>query len=329
MLDRAPTGRTARLAAVIGFLSYNEIELPRNFTRNLYGKDAIQPITEEHVPSNEEIARLVQYMPIQAKTITIVLSSSGMRLGEAMSLNLDDLDLDNHPAKVMLRAKNTKTKRKRFVFISTEAKDALVEWLAYRDQYIESIRNKRGKADSRLFPFTQVNYTSMWTTAVKKAGFDARDSQTRRLAQHPHSLRKYYRTRGGWSNPDIPEALMGHQSGLTAVYARYDQAEEILAKGYLEAEPHLSIFEGSKTVIDLREKVEVQKDEREGLLQLQTRKNLLLDREVAELQDQLKAQTTEQSKLMGTVNLLWAKIESIVGAITPPEILLEQEVQNA
>lgn len=65
-----------------------------------------------------------------------------------------------------------------------------------------------------------------------------------------HNLRKYFRTRGGWTNPDVPECLMGHQAGL-AVYARFDQAEQILVGGYLQAEANLSVYSRSKATIEL------------------------------------------------------------------------------
>ena len=182
-------------------------------------------------------------MPIQAKTLTMVLASSGMRSGEAMQLRLDDLDLDRNPARIKIRGEYSKNGKKRITFVSSEALNQLRDWLNYRQQFIEILK-ERGKHrrkipltsdDDRLFPFSTQNFSMIWKKALKKAGLYKTDKVTNRITLHPHNLRKFFRTYGRWTNPDVPEALMGHQSGLVAIYARYDQAEEILEEVYLKA----------------------------------------------------------------------------------------------
>jgi predicted nucleic acid-binding Zn-ribbon protein len=104
----------------------------------------------------------------------------------------------------------------------------------------------------------------------------------------PHNLRKFFRTHGNWRNPDVAEALMGHTSGLTAIYARFDQAEEILREGYLEAEPNLSISQNTQTIIELREKVDTQSEDIQRLVTDLSVKNVRLEREVGELKAQVE-----------------------------------------
>ena len=70
-----------------------------------------------------------------------------------------------------------------------------------------------------------------------------RDRHTGRLLIRLHNLRKYFSTRGRWSDRDIPDYLQGHIRGVKAVYTRYDQAEQVVREGYLQAVPSLTILE--------------------------------------------------------------------------------------
>ncbi len=133
--EDAPKTAMVRFAAITRYLQDNDITFSRNFTRLLIGK-ADEAITEEHVPTSEEISKILEHMPLGARTLTLVLSSSGMRLGEALAVSLDNLELDRTPARFNLQYQTTKTKRKRFVFISSEAKRLLEEWLEYRLDYL-------------------------------------------------------------------------------------------------------------------------------------------------------------------------------------------------
>jgi len=273
----APKTIATKLAVLIRYFESNEITFNKNFTRNLKGRGATEAISKEHVPDKGEIARILEYMPIQAKTVTLVLASSGMRIGEAMSVRLEDLDLSHEPARINLRAEYTKTKKSRLVFISTEAKEVLAEWLEYRPRYIEKnsefIDKRLAKTYAqRVFPYTQTSFRTLWRNAVEKAGLYETDPVTNRMT----------------IRPDIAEALMGHTSGLTAIYARFDQAEEILREGYLEAEQNLSLSQNTQTIIELREKVETQSDDIQRLVTDLSLKNVRLQGEVDELKAQVK-----------------------------------------
>ena len=163
----APKTITTRIAAILRYLEDNQIEFNRNFTRNLYGNGSKEAITREHVPDNHDISKIMEYMPIQSKTLTLVLASSGMRVGEALSIKLSDLDLETEPTTIRLRRAYTKTKKKRIVFISTEATQLLEEWLSYRPKFLDYKETKSPhlivESDDRVFPFSADNYRSIWT----------------------------------------------------------------------------------------------------------------------------------------------------------------------
>lgn len=289
----APKTITLKLTAVLRFLEDNGQAFPKQFLRNLNGKAAREAISDERVPDNNEIARIVEFLPIHDKALTLLLASSGMRIGEALKLEPDDIDLARNPPRITLRAKNTKTGRKRFTFISQEAKTILIEWLKYRESFL--VRNKdkgiakRSKDKTkRVFPFSSVNLYGMWALALDKTGLLEKDKETNRITLRPHNLRKFFRTRGQWKNPDIAEALMGHQEGITKVYARYDQAEQLLEAGYLEAEPNLSIYANTSTMLQLRDKVERQSDDIQELVTNLSVENVRMRKELDSMQRSMK-----------------------------------------
>ena len=191
------------------------------------------------------------------KTYTLFLLSGGFRPGEPLTLELNDVELEVDLTKVNLKSRGTKTGRKRWSYISPEATQVYHLWLDSRDQFIESTANaipsavKREdyleKSRDKVFPFTYNTANKVWVTAVKKAGLLDRDSSTGRVTIRLHNLRKYFSTRGKWSDRDIPDFLQGHISGVRAVYNRYDQAEEVVKEAYLKAIPSLTIEEYADT----------------------------------------------------------------------------------
>jgi regulator of replication initiation timing len=128
-----------------------------------------------------------------------------------------------------------------------------------RKKYLERMQ-------STVFSFTRFNFSKLWKAALEKTNLYEVDIDTGRVTLRPHNLRKYFRTHGRWSNPDVPEALMGHQSGVVNIYARFDSAEEILKEGYHEAEPNLSIYESTTNVIALRNQVDQQSEDIQRLI---------------------------------------------------------------
>ena len=76
---------------------------------------------------------------------------------------------------------------------------------------------------------------------------------------------------------------MGHQAGLNAVYARYDQAQEALTEEYLRVVPSLSIFSGSKNVAQLQERVDRQSADIQELITNLSVENARIKSQMADL----------------------------------------------
>jgi integrase len=275
----APLTVKLKISNVKTFLLENDIELKQKFwkkiSRRIKGSRAL---TLDRIPTNTELKKILLHMPIQGKAINLSLESSGMRIGELLKSNIDDLYLNENPARIQIRGEITKTGNSRHAFFSREAKEALTEWLKVRDDYLKAAVAKshlydKSLEDSRIFPFDKAVAYSMWKIALHKSGLNGKDKSTGREKIHPHVLRKFFRTRLGSVIPvDVIEALMGHEKYLTEVYRKYSL--EDLRKFYLKGESALLVFTDAAEVTKLRQEVEehahkIQKevDERNKTLQ--------------------------------------------------------------
>jgi integrase len=330
----APLTIKLKVSNIKTFLLENDIELPQKFwnkiNRRIKGSRAL---TLDRIPTNTELKQLLLHMPIQGKAAYLCLESSGMRIGELLKSNIDDLYLTENPARIQIRGEVTKTGNSRHAFFSREAQEALVEWLKVREEYLKaavakSHLYKKSLEDKRVFPFDPRTAYSIWTKALHKSGLNGKDKSTGREKIHPHVLRKFFRTRLGAVIPvDVIEALMGHERYLTEVYRMYSLEE--LRKFYLKGESALLIFTDAAEVTKLRQEVEehahkIQKevDERNRSLQSLvnglTTENLEVKSKVAkvELENiEIKKENLETKKelkqLSLTVKSLVKKLEKL------------------
>ena len=257
----APLTIKLKVSNVKTFLLENDIELPQKFWRKIIRRiKGSRALTLDRIPTNKELKKLLLHLPIQGKALFQILESSGMRIGELLKSNIDDMYLNEKPARIQIRGNITKTGNSRHAFFSREAKDALTEWLKVREDYLEAAVAKshiydKKPEDLRIFPFDRTTAYHMWRKALHKSGLNGKDKSTGREKIHPHVLRKFFRTRLGAVIPvDVVEALMGQEGYLTEVYRRYSL--EDLRQFYLEGEPALSVFTDTKEVIELQQRIE-------------------------------------------------------------------------
>ncbi len=200
-----------------------------------------------------------------------------MRIGEACQIKINDVDLDSNPSTIHMRAEYTKSGNKRICFISDEARDAINAWLIHRDRYLITAcrrskafegyhkrKEKKSPDDKRLFPFSKGTATDVWNRLLKNAEFGDVDERTKVHKMHPHTLRKFFRTRLSLNIPlDVVEALMGHEGYLTAAYRRY--SPEQLGELYLNGMSNLAVFEAPADLTDVQEEIKDLKKENEDM----------------------------------------------------------------
>ena len=282
--SRPPQSIRVLLSHTRTFLSENDVELPQRFWKSLSRRiKGNRSRTQDQVPTSNQFQKILMQMPLHGATFFLVLASSGMRIGEALKLKISDFKLDEDPALIEIPAQITKSGDRRITFISSEAKQYIVEWLKTRSNYVQYSSKKsrfpKNLDSEKLFPFGQTTALIIWHNAIKKAKFDERDGSTGRYKFHPHVLRKFFRTKLGTIIPvDVAEALMGHSGYLTAAYRRY--SVEDLGKIYKEGESALTIFNDKQQIDLLKGELETKNQQFQQLVTGLSSENLTLKTEI-------------------------------------------------
>lgn len=242
-----PKTRNGRLSAVVSWLQFHDHEFTPGQRREIGRKaGAAIPVSKDRIPTQEELRKIVEVAPFQLKALVYVLSCTGMRLSEALHIDLKHLILNEDPARIEIPAQFTKTGRPRTVYLSDEAKKIMIQWVTeYREIYRNTMKRQdlKKKGDTRLFPYSDTNATDMFANALKKAHLLDKDITTGRNMIHLHALRKYFRTnfaKAGGNAQDVTEYLMGHSGYLTMSYVRLTPEE--IRDFYKEHQHHLWIY---------------------------------------------------------------------------------------
>ena len=170
-------------------------------------------------------------LPEWPATLLIVLLGSGMRIGEAMQLLRTDIDYSGPRTAIHIRAEITKTKTARTTYLTTEATNALLDYLRARRHY----------ADPRIFPYSPLTAQYHFRNAADRLGYGQKDPKTKCRKLHWHMTRKWFITRFALAaSKDIAEHLAGHEGYLSRSYQRY--TEKQILKQFKKAEQEISIL---------------------------------------------------------------------------------------
>jgi len=165
--------------------------------------------------------------PERDKALIQAIYSGGLRISEAVSLSLKNLESDLTGARII-----GKGNKERYVFFSEEAREAISDYLNVR-----KTRIKAEKPTDRLFislkgaPISVPGLRWIITKYAERSGLDK--------SIHPHSLRHSFATHLVNSGCDVRvvQELLGHASITTT--QRYTHVNmEGLRKVYDKAHPH-------------------------------------------------------------------------------------------
>ena len=251
-----PKSITTRLAAIKGYLRFLGLKIYTEDCKHIIKipKNIREP---EVALTRELILRVLRNVPQRIQTVVLVLSSSGMRIGELVQLRLSDIDFTTAPTTIRLPAKITKTRQARETFITAEATKALKDYLSMLLQWDEK-RDNSNLDDVIIFgqdPLgkrtpdrhqIQPSYLSAESLLMKQLKYylkkipDLNKTNTNGIRIiHFHALRKFFRTTvGNISGRDYAEALIGHQFYMNTYYQLADEKKKEM---YLAVEPHLTI----------------------------------------------------------------------------------------
>lgn len=170
---------------------------------------------------------VTKYFEYRDYVIIQLIMDTGMRLGETLSLTIDDIDLDRRS--VLIPADITKSKKERYVFFSNTMAGILRRWLQFKDRYVDN--------DILIFPTTRgtklgiQNFERNFRIYKERAG----------LYQNvtPHSLRNNFAKRCLMSGMDIYtlSRILGHSSVTVTEKAYLDLTVTDIRKNYQKFSP--------------------------------------------------------------------------------------------
>jgi len=158
------------------------------------------------------------------KIIFETLLDVGMRIGECLSIVVEDLDLVNRS--ILLRAENTKGNKHRYVYFSQVLQKELRRWLQYKDRYVES---------SFLFPSVKSNKLGIGSFEANLKQYGERIG----INIHPHQLRNNFAKRFLMAGGQliILSKILGHSSVVITEQAYLDLNDDDIRKSYQAFSP--------------------------------------------------------------------------------------------
>jgi len=221
-------------------VDWDRVETPQSVVVNV-----------DRAPSREELQRMLDHcMQVKDRVALLVLSSSGLRVGTFLSLTWGDVDF-SYPdvAKITVRrapgrkfgGKGASVGGRLYVtWISPEAKQALLEYKRHREAQGETITPESPLYASNTGGFMSMDgFTRRYYLVLKRAGLLEKGGS--RYLLHPHTLRKYFRSRCIGVDESIRESWMGHRGGyLDESYFRPEEERHL--EEYRRALPHLMVY---------------------------------------------------------------------------------------
>ena len=211
--------------------------------------------------TKETINRILRFANPKLATSILMLCSSGMRISELLQLRLQDIDFEKNPTTILVRADTTKTRETRITCISSEATNALQDYVKrYKIANHLFIKDSHKSEEDYIknIVVTRQSFERMLCHVRNNIPELNKKNENGRNVIHFHALRAWFKTQvTDTHQSDFAEALMGHKS-LKLVY--YRQNEKARAQTYLNVEHALTIAETEK--ID-QNYTQMQKDNQE------------------------------------------------------------------
>ena len=196
-----------------------------------------------HPLSQVEYQRIIDALarhPI-IQGLFLSLGSSGMRIGEALSLKKKDLDLTGIRIKVNIPA-TTKTRTGRTTYLSLEAEKLLRPHLANigLDDYVFTMKNSNDYSSS---------VRTMLSRIVDKLQLVDKYQSNNIRKITTHSFRAYFFTKAARKHGEnYAHKIVGH-GGYLMQYDRMTEDEKL--EMYIELEPDLVVFDQTKNELEI------------------------------------------------------------------------------
>ena len=184
-------------------------------------------LTDEEYKTFIKSLDITKFSEYRDYTIINLIMDTGMRLGECLSLSIDDIDTLRRT--ILLTAEVTKGKKDRFVFYSQSMGKLLNRWIRFKDSI---------QPNDLLFPTQRTN--SMLTTGNFERNFKIYLNRTKiKKIVTPHGLRNNFARRFLLNGGDIfmLSKILGHSSVTVTEKAYLDVTTEDIRTKYRRFSP--------------------------------------------------------------------------------------------
>lgn len=200
---------------------------------------------ERHPLKKSELRDLVlahsRYPKRQA--LYLACSSSGMRIGEALSIRKTDLDFSGERIMVRIRAEITKTRQARTTFLSKECEEKVKTYLKTLGDNDSVFTDAHG-LDPVLLEQNALR------RALERLNLNQRYTTNKFYKITSHSFRAYFFTAAARKHGEnYAHKLTGH-GGYLMQYDRMTDEEKL--KMYIELEPDLVVFDQTKNELEIK-----------------------------------------------------------------------------
>ena len=136
-----PNGLRSYLSGVKGYLRFLGVKISSDDYKLLVKIPKV--VRTKEIPLTKEmIHQLLRNASPKLQTAILVSVASGLRLGELVSLQLNDIDFDSIPTKITIRGSASKGRFSRETFLTTEATNALKDYLKHYFDWVDGEKNE-------------------------------------------------------------------------------------------------------------------------------------------------------------------------------------------
>jgi integrase len=181
----------------------------------------------------ETVTRIIETLDqFSFKTLTVLLASTGMRVMEAITLQLSDFDFKSYPVSVNIRAGETKTNEGRSVYLTKECASMMEQLIRSKPVSQPYLFGKSSEPINTYRKYSHAIRQSLHKIGLYKVLENGVNQIT------VHSFRSFFRTYAGHLvDRDFAESFIGHRFYLSE-YQNMPEKEK--KNQFLKLEPHLT-----------------------------------------------------------------------------------------
>lgn len=127
--SRPPRTQTNLFSSVRKYFRLHDVKMPESYWEELKLRNKLKKaraITKKATPTIQELKKILSYANLKQKTLFMFCATTGLRIGEAVQITYDDINMDKR--RVDVSEDIGKGEYERFSFFTPEVKDTLLEW---------------------------------------------------------------------------------------------------------------------------------------------------------------------------------------------------------